>query len=292
MSETTVPMDDKDLWNAATDAEPVQAEAPAQPEPVAEESAQPRDEHGRFAPKAQSEPEPQPVAAEQPEPKEQGIPSWRLKEEAEARRQAMQEAEELRRQQWQAQQELAELRRQLQQLNAPKQEPVDPYVDLSGAIKQTISPFEDRVSTFESKMILRASRAEAVVDHGREAVAEMEAAIQKEMQSGNPEMQLLSMQMRASDHPVGIAMKWYQNHKLVSQTGGDLEAYKAKLLEDADFLNRALEAARVKAGGTQQKPSTVVQLPPSLNKAAASMPVGSEDNDMSDGALWRHATAR
>lgn len=290
MSETTVPMDDKELWNAATEAEPAQAETVEQEQP---EVGQPRDEHGRFATKAQ-EPEQEPVGqapvAQEPEPKEQGIPSWRLKEEAEARRAAEARLEEFNRREWQREQELAQLRQQLQQATQP-QEQVDPYADLPGAIKQATSPFEGRLSSFESKMVLRASRAEAVVEHGREAVSEMETAIQKAMQSGDPEMQLLSMQMRASDHPVGLAMKWHQNHKLVTQTGGDIESYKAKLLEDPEFLNRALEAARLKAGN-QQKPSSVVSLPPSLNKAAASMPVGNEDNDMSDGSLWRFATAR
>ena len=76
MSEVTVPMDDKELMSAAMSDEPI-AEAPA-PEPVKDDSP-PRDEHGRFAPKA-TEATPEPVAEQKPEPeKEQGIPSWRLK---------------------------------------------------------------------------------------------------------------------------------------------------------------------------------------------------------------------
>lgn len=287
MSETTVPMDDKELMNAALSDTPAPAATP-EPEPVVEQKGQPRDESGRFAPKAADEPAP---VAEQPqaEPeKEQGIPSWRLKEEAEARRAAEARLEEFNRQMWQRDQELAQLRQQLNQFTAPKQEPIDPYSDLNGAIQQTISPFESRLQSFESKLMLRASRAEAVVDYGKQAVADMEAAVQKAMQSGNPEMQLLGAQMKASDHPVGVAMRWFQNNRLVEQTGGDIEAYKAKLLEDPEFLGKAVEAARTRAtNGQGSKPN--IQLPPSLNKATASLSHEAANNDMSDQALWAAA---
>lgn len=295
MSEVTVPMDDKELMQAAMSDEPI-AEKVATPEPesVVEQQGQPRDEHGRFAPKAADEPAPVEQPKAEPEKEDRGnIPAWRLREEAEARRAAEARLEEFNRREWQRDQELAQLRQQLQQFQAPKQEPVDPYADLPGAIKQATSPFEDRFASFESKMMLRASRAEAVVDYGKQAVVEMEQAIEKAMQSRNPEMQLLSMQMRASDHPVGIAMKWYQNNKLVETTGGDIEAYKAKLLEDQEFLGRAVEAARLRASGQPgQKPAPNIQLPPSINKATSSLSHEAADNDMSDAAMWRHATAR
>ena len=289
MSDVTVPMDDKELMQSAMSDEPI-AEAPqAQPEP--EQSGQPRDEHGRFAPKAADEPAP---VAEQPkaEPeREQGIPSWRLKEEAEARRAAEAEREEYKRRTWQHEQELAQMRAQLERLNAPKQEPIDPYSDLNGAIQQTLSPFEGRLQSFETKMMMRASRAEAVVDYGKDAVKDMEAVIEKEMQGRNPEMQALGQRMRMSDHPIGEAMKWYQNHKLLQETGGDINAFKAKLLDDPDFLGKALEASQAKARGNQTS-TNKIQLPPSLNKATSSLSNEAADNDMSDAALYRHAIAR
>jgi len=283
-------MDDKELMQSAMSDEPI-AEAPqAQPEP--EQSGQPRDEHGRFAPKVAAE-EPAPVA-EQPKAeteREQGIPSWRLKEEAEARRQAEAEREEYKRRAWQHEQEMAQMRAQLERLTSPKQEPIDPYSDLNGAIRQSIDPFESRFQSFETKMMMRASRAEAVVDYGKDAVKDMEAAIEREMQSRNPEMQTLSLRMRASDHPIGEAMKWYQNHKLVQETGGDINAFKAKLLDDPEFLGKALEAAQAKARGNQTT-TNKIQLPPSLNKATSSLSNEAVDNDMSDAGLYRYATAR
>jgi hypothetical protein len=285
MSDQTVPMDDKELLSGVMSDEPIQeAAATPEPEPVVE---RPRDEHGRFAPKAAAETPPEPIAqpVEQPE-KEQGIPSWRLKEEAEARRAAEARLEEYNRKMWQRDQELEQLRRQLHQFQAPKPEPVDPFVDFNGAIKQATSPFEDRVASFESKMALRVSKAEATVEYGKQAVADMEAAIEKAMQSGSPEMQTLAVQMQRSDHPVGVAMKWFQNHQLLETTGGDIKAYEAKLLENDEFLGRAVEAARLRAGNGQ-KPAPNIQLPPSLNKATASLSREAADNDMSDAALWR-----
>jgi hypothetical protein len=291
MSEVTVPMDDKELMNAAfSDAAPEQASP--EPEPVKEDGPA-RDEHGRFAPKVAAEAEP---VAEQPkaEPeKEQGIPSWRLKEEAEARRAAEARVEEFNRREWQREQEMDAMRAQLEKLNAPKQEPIDPYADLNGAIRQTIDPFENRLQSFESKMLVRASRAEAIVDYGKQAVVEMEAAIEREAQNRNPDLPALGQRMRSSDHPIGEAMKWYQNHKLITETGGDIEAFKAKLAEDPKYQAFVLEKARAAASGqTGQKPTNTIQLPPSLNKATSSLSNEAADNDMSDAGLWRHAVAR
>src|SRR5512134_76154 len=82
--------EDRELFNEAVSDTPT-AEPPAPtPEPQ-EEPTRPRDEHGRFAPKAEPEPvAPQPEPEPQPQTQEQrdAIPPWRLREEAEARRAA------------------------------------------------------------------------------------------------------------------------------------------------------------------------------------------------------------
>lgn len=289
MTTETVPMDDAALFQAATADEPALTETTVE-QPVETVTEQPRDESGRFAPKSQ-ETTPETPARVEPE-KEPGIPSWRLKEESDARRDAVQKLEEFQRREWQRDQEMRQLQQQLQQFQAPKVDPVDPYADLPGAIKQTISPFETQFSSLASELRFNASETRAIVIHGQKAVDEMKAAISKAQQSGNPELQMLSQQMDSSRDPVGVAMKWFQNHRLVETTGGDIEAYKQKLLEDPEFLGKAVEAARAKAGQPGQKTLSTIQLPPSLNKVAASMTNESVDNDMSDGAMWRHATAR
>src|SRR5690606_4437628 len=87
-----------------------------------ETQERPRDEQGRFAPKAQEEPVQQPVNPEpeqQPtEPKQPGIPPYRLKEEADARRAAEERASRIER-------EMAELRQQITQ-STKKAEPEQP----------------------------------------------------------------------------------------------------------------------------------------------------------------------
>lgn len=140
--------------------------------------------------------------------------------------------------------------------------------------------------------MLRASKAEAMAEHGAAAVKEMEQAVGKAMQDGHPDMPALSFQMRQSDDPVGVAMNWYRQHKLHLETGGDLTAYRTKLqdqlLKDPEFQKKAMEAWRVQASQPGQQPA--VQMPPSLNKATGSAGnEQSEGGDLSNESLWAAA---
>lgn len=299
MAEITVPMDDKETWAATMADEPTQ-EAPAE---VAEAipEGRPRDELGRFK-QADTDAAPiqQPPVVEKPvdEAKPEdvaNVPSWRLREVNEQRTAAEKRAEdtarelrEFRMQSHRMEQELAELRK-------PKAEPIDFFADPNAAIKQSLDPIETRFQTLSSQLMLRASRAENVAMHGKDAVTEMEKTVQAAMLSGHPEMAALGQHMRTSDDPVGVAMQWYQRDKLLKETGGDLSAYKAKLLEDAmkdpAFQAKVLEATRAQAGqAPSARPS--INLPPSLNKATGAGVSNTEgDLDGSDAAVWKHAAA-
>src|SRR5687768_10943504 len=84
-------IDDKELFESAIADDP-ETEPAEQPEQV---EGQPRDEQGRFAPKAETEPEqPTPeVQAEQPAREEANVPSWRLREVREEADRRIAEAE-------------------------------------------------------------------------------------------------------------------------------------------------------------------------------------------------------
>lgn len=288
-------LNDKELFESAISDTPSEkvAEAPVeQPVEQASDEGRVRDEKGRFAPK---EAKPETVVEQQPEPaqaqapvadKEAHVPSWRLREVNEAR-----EAAERRAAQFES--EMAQLRRLLQEQQKPKEEPVDFFQDPQAALKQHISPIESQFQTLAQNLTLRASKAEAIAVHGREKVAEMEAAIGKAMQERHPDIGILRTQMQNSDDPVGVAMQWHQRESLIRETGGDIAAFKSKmseeLLKDPAFLAKAIEAVKGQAAVPQGKATNTVQLPPSLNRAGSAASPHDDPGDLSDRSLYAQA---
>lgn len=291
--EVTVPLevDDSELFSGA-----VQDTAPEPVNEPDEPQERSRDEKGRFVAKEEEAP-PEPVAVpeQQPEPQEKAeIPSWRLREMREERDAARQAVEQERQRAWHLEQQFNNLQAQLQQ-NAPQPDPVNIFEDPDKALQQRFQPFEQRLNTTVQSLTLRASRAEAVAEFGKQSVSEMEKFIEQQSVAGNPKLQLLAAQMKQSDHPVGVAMEWYQGEKLVRDTGGDLNAYKNKILEEAmqdpSFQSKVLEAARGQAQQqTQTRPN--IQLPPSLNKVGSANVAAADDYDQSDAGIFNYAMAR
>lgn len=285
-------LSDKELFESAISDTPIETEAPAE-QPVAEavSDGPARDDKGRFAPK--EAPEAPAIEAKPVEAKlenEAHVPSWRLREVNEAREAAERRSQEAHDRAVRIEQELAALRQAQQKL----QEPVDPWSDLPGYLQQSQSTLDQRIAQIEQRANLRASKAEAIAIHGRDAVAEMEKAIEAAMRSGHPEMQALSVQMQRSDDPVGAAMQWYQRDKLLKETGGDLNAYRTKALDEAlkdpAFLAKALEAAKAQASGQPGKLNSIVQLPPSINRATSAGSPHEEGGDLTDRSLYQYAT--
>lgn len=284
-----VDVDNADMWQSATEPAAKEAPPPAPPEPQAEPPPErARDDLGRFV-KATPEPPPtqvEPVKEEEPPQ----VPSWRLREIREERDAEAKRFSDLQRQYAADRQQMAELQRQLAELQRPKQEPIDFFQNPDGALQQRLSPIEERFAQLEATMKLNSSKALAVAMHGKEAVAEMEAAIEK-VDRNRPDIQLLAHQMRSSDDPVGAAMEWFRREKLQSETGGDLAAYRQKLLKDPAFLAEALGAARGQAQTPQGQPPPV-KLPVSLSKVSGTPATAEvDDNDDSSQAMWRSATA-
>lgn len=129
----------------------------------------------------------------------------------------------------QAKQQLQELQRQYDELKKPKAEPVDWFADPDAAVKQHFAPIQQQFQDTIAKITLRASKAEAVAVHGKDAVAQMESAIGEAMQAGDPEIQQLRAQMLDSDDPVGVAMQWHSRKRVLNEVGSDPAAYREKL---------------------------------------------------------------
>jgi hypothetical protein len=289
MAETeTVPMDDSELFQSAM--EDTEA-TPDTPEPE-----QPRDEHGRFAPKA-AEPEPTEqavaeVAPTEPDAKEDGqVPSWRLRELREARDAAEQKAQRESQERYALQQQFAQLQREMSTLKAPKPEPVDFFQNPDEAMNQRLAPVQSELQAATFNLRMEFSRELAVLKHGENVVAEVEDAVAKAMASNHPDMPTLAAQMRQSSNPVEAVIKWHQRNKMMDTTGGDLNKYREKVLEEAmkdpAFQAKVLEATRQTAPANPQ-----FRVPPSLNKATgAGVSNVDPDDDASDAGIFRHAMA-
>jgi hypothetical protein len=299
MAETqTVPMEEAGMLSSImADEKPDTVTEVAQPEPQPERTDdRQRDEHGRFVAK-QPEPEKaaEPATATPeatPEQKDDAhVPSWRLREVREAREAAEKRAEEASRQSYAFQQQMAEMRKQLEALQAPKQERVSIFENEDEAINQRLAPVQSEIQQLKNEFRLEMSRELAIVKHGEQLVSEVEASVAKAMQSGDPGIAALRVRMQNSSNPVAVAIQWHQQNKLLETTGGNLETYREKVLEEAmkdpKFQARVLEATRTQAAG---RPSSI-QIPPSLNKATGSG-VSSADvdaTDMSDRSLFQNA---
>ena len=285
-----VDISDEDLFNEALAGDPAKepaeppAEAPESEPPVAEADSQPRDEHGRFAPKAGDAPaptaEPAPATAPPPETDGGNIPAWRLREEAENRR-----AAEAKLQQYER--ELEQLRR-----NQPKPEPPkpperpDPLLDLPGFYQY----FEDREATREKNL-----RGEFSFEFARSSNPERFDKALAAVQKASPADIL---RVKDAYNPGKELLAWYAQHERTTIVGDDLEAYNKKVIAEAlknpEHLRQAAEALRLSVvpstnGSRQPSP---VRLPPSLNSMSPSgaAPTGDDDADLSDEALFRHAT--
>lgn len=293
--------DDKEMFESAIAEAPAEVETQAET-PVVETAANDepvRDEQGRFAPKeAKAEPAKEapatPAAPVAGKDTDAQVPSWRLREVNEAREAAERRAQDLDGRLQTYERQMAELRQQSQ----PKPEPVDFFTDPNAALKQQLSPFEQQIQSMQSEFNLRASRAEAIAEHGKASVLEMEQAVEKAMRERHPEMATLAVQLRQSKDPVGDAMNWYRRDKLLKETGGDLSTYRTKLqddlLKDPAFLAKAIEAVKAQGGqsSTQTQPNNLVQLPPSLSRATAAASPHDDAGNASDASLFAHAISK
>lgn len=289
--------DDKELFESAISDAPaeVTTESVETPVEVVAEvtDGTARDDKGRFAPKEQAaEAVPAATTEQVAQPEAAHVPSWRLREVNEAREAAERRAQEHETRAQTLERQFADLQRQIAAQQKPKAEPVEFFTDPDAAFEQRLSPFEERMQAFQNKLTLRASKAENIAVHGRAVIDEMEAALGQAMNSGHPELPLLRQQMMSSDDPVGVAMQWYQRDKLQKETGGDLTAYRTRVqeeaLKDPAFLAKALEHARAQAG--QPGAKSLVQLPPSINRATGAASPHDESGDLSNESLYAAAT--
>jgi hypothetical protein len=225
----------------------------------------------------------EPVVAEKPPVDDNApqVPSWRVREINEEKRQIAAENERMKA-------ELAQLRQAPRQVEQPKQPEKaarpDPLLDPDGyaaAIRQELR--EEALNERREESLLRAREANQ---------AEFDEAYAAAQKAVDP---ALKARMQATRDLGKTLIEWHREQKTRAEVGNDLAAFRQReqerLLSDPAFLAKAIEKARDQAQPQAGK-APPVSLPPSLTRATnASGEANPDDNDTSDEGLWRHANA-
>ena len=280
---------------SAQEQPPIQQQQPDQQ--PSQDGGPARDERGRFAakdgepPPAQQAPpaadgQQQPPADGQQRPADDGaaVPSWRLREEREAREAAHARAEQAERRALQTQMRLEQLERHLQQKQNPP-EPIDPLADPQGFLAMMREEFER--GRMEDRLQFSMERAHE--KHG-----EVFEQAYNAFCATAPGNQQWAQSVLRRPNPGAEIVAWYNKERAYQEFGTDPKAYRSKLLEDPQFLAEAVAAANARATGQVNgaRPNNVTQRPVSLSRVPGGGPNPVDDNDVSDRALFRHATAR
>lgn len=288
---------------ALTDSQ-IFAEATA-PEPA----PQPRDEAGRFAQKVEAPPpeppkveaqaeskietpkvEPATPAVQEPEDR-QGIPAWRLREEAEAKREALKRAETAEADRSRFERQVFEMQQRLSAIEKPKvqEEVPDPLLDPQGYRAHFERQMDARLQNQQREFDMRLAHSR----HGKvfeQAYAEAQQAIAY----GDNQLSAL---MQTASSPGETLVQWYKQRQTMREVGDDPNAWLERKLEermkDPAFLAKAMEAARGHA--TANPPSRpAVNLPPSLSSMSPALAQSNdpEAEDNSDAAVFKQAFRR
>src|SRR5215475_5941602 len=269
---------DKDLFRQAVDSpSPVQV---ADQAPAVQETPKP-DDGAAAAPTP-----PTPAAPSPPEGAEAAIPSWRLREEAEARRAAEERARTL-------EERLNQVITHVQQAEAAKKAPdffEDPNKATQALIVETLKPFAEELMRREEntrQALMYMGRMAASSAYGAETVDEAEQAFLKARDAKTLDTNDYEAVVQ-SPNRYDAVVKWHRRQSTLEAVGDDPRAWFEKELEtrmaDPEFQAKFLERVRTDASARPAQ----TNLPPSLSRVPAAAP-NREKLDASDQGLFRFA---
>jgi hypothetical protein len=268
-------LDEQSLFNQTVGDEPAET-----PEVPAAEIEQPEKPEGEVVAEAET-PAGKPVVDDNAPL----VPSWRLREINEEKRTladrlAALEAEKAT---WQTTKPATD---------APKPEKTkpDPLLDPEGYEKSIEEKIEARLINSHREMDLRLTRSA-----NTEVFDKAYAESQRLKAAGDPDFLELSQKMHSTNAPGKVLLDWYQQRSVKQEIGGDLNAYKARLreeaLKDPEFRKAAIEAWRTDAQTQPSNGRPRVELPPSLSGSSRANAVLKSDNEeVSDHELFAAVT--
>lgn len=234
------------------------------------------------------EPPKPPETPPQPEPQADAqVPSGRFREEAEARRRAEREAQDLR-----ARLAAYEVQRP-QQPQAEKK--LDIFDNPQAWLEQQIKPFFEAQAQREQAKTEAYSADNAARIYGEDNVSAARAALEQSMARHDPNAWATYNRAMSSHDPYGVITRWHLDRATLQEIGGDLNTYKQKLrdelMKDPEFQKAVVEAMKGTAPQVN-RPITQSKVPnlPSLSEIGSSGGDEGQDN-ASDEALFRQAVS-
>jgi hypothetical protein len=266
--------------SAVSDQEPAHQE----PEP----QSQPRDDHGRFAAKAQAEADAAAAAAgQEPAPqqepeKDHRIPIRELLDERDRRQAAEREREALK-------QRIAAYERQQRQAAEAPQAP-NPLVDPEGYdlfLREQVDSGTKSARQAAREDFVNLTFDLAIDQHGEEAVSAAMAALEtaRDPHAAN--------EIGKAKNPAKALMEWHRGFKARAEVGNDLDGYlkrkQDEWAKDPEVRKRILEEAAAEAR-TPGNRSTVINMP-SLNRTTGGGGSRPGGTPVSDGDFFNDAVA-
>ena len=209
---------------------------------------------------------------EEPEQQKGWIPPHKLREEADKRRALETQLAEKGSQfdavsaqvQQLQQMFLAQQQKQAPQADAEEQPYLDP--DTQTALSGVVNHFQEQLTNQN----VRQSMAMAKRTYGEE----YDAAAKYINEHGTPQD---AQRLRGLADPGEEIVKFYRSNRVLTETNGDLDAFRQRTLDDAltdpAFLEKALAAARGAASTTGTDGAPVINLAPSVNRGTRAEPV-------------------
>lgn len=266
-------LSNEELFSSALSDEPIAGtEQVAEVEPKDE---RPRDEHGRFAPKAEEAPTPEPKVETpaQPEAKETESVGVRQLREAFERQQRR----------------TAELEQQLRSFQ-PKSEAAprpdlfekpDEFVRTN--VQEALTPVEQRLSAAVETM----SQRFAIMEHGKERVEQAYSALDQAARSGDPQAMAVVNQVKQSMDPYGDIARWYADREASLNPDAFFQRKLDEALKDEKFKTELM--SKLQPSQETKPAAPVFRVPPSLNRATTAAPALDDGGDFSNESLFKSA---
>lgn len=287
-----VQIPDKEIFAGILSDEPIREAE--RTEVQSEPEGRSRDERGRYA-KAELKVEAkadapakldaqQPAVTEQAKDADAQVPSWRLRE---IREEGERKFAETARQLEQERSNRIRIERQLQELSARQQQtpPPDIFQDPNAWQSHLTGQFQAQIESLrfgQSEFLARDKFGDEKVD----------AAYRWAEQNLGPAERARMQNARSPYHEL---VKLFDERQTLSQIGGDLSAYRTKVMDEALNDPAFMQKVADKLRGTQPAGNRPpVQMPPSLNRAtgAGNQNDGLTEGDMSSPSLFKHAFSK
>lgn len=199
-----------------------------QPEPEAEAVAETQAEPAPGEVKGEKElAEPESQGASQVEPEAEPAPPAGEDKEVTGRLSALLDEREKRQEAERKARELEARIAQFEQSRQPQQKPIDPIDNPEGFAAQQREYVESAIA----QQRVQQSKMFAEQQHGADKVAEAFAAFDAACKS-DPAVSAMSHSFMQSAHPMGEVVAWHQRQQLLSEIGGDPEAYRQRIIQE------------------------------------------------------------